>query len=254
MEMDDGKGSISIASPDVTVHDNERGTTMHGTHLGPCKRPYFWRPVSNHRRQGQAATVMPREELMEAFASRRGPSPLAICVTPCPSPPPRSQPTALAAPALLATHHPTPSLFAARDSQPSPLAASPNDLRTDTNIHAPASAVRFRGKVSLRADLVHASYASSPASGIGRTPSLRTHPTTGSAPSSPPALPLSCNISKLLHVRERFSLRGELMHAFVSYRVATEGPAGNGLSGLVAQKIRSLSRNEERLQLPRHGW
>ncbi|KAJ1469460.1 hypothetical protein T484DRAFT_1919181 [Baffinella frigidus] len=114
---------------------------------------------------------MPREELMEAFASRRGPSPLAIC--------------------------------------PSPLAASPNDLRTDTNIHAPASAARFRGKVSLRADLVHASYA-------------------------------SCNFSKMVNVRGRFSLRGELMHAFVSYRVATEGPAGNGLSGLVAQKIRGI--------------
>jgi hypothetical protein len=53
-------------------------------------------------------------------------------------------------------------------------------------------------------------------------------------------------------------MRGELMHAFVSYRVATEGKSangnGNGLSGLLAQKIRSLSMHEKGLQLPRHGW
>ncbi|KAJ1473991.1 hypothetical protein T484DRAFT_1912139, partial [Baffinella frigidus] len=33
-----------------------------------------------------------------------------------------------------------------------------------------------------------------------------------------------------------FSLRGELMHAFISYRVATEGPAGNKLSGRLAER------------------
>jgi len=40
----------------------------------------------------------------------------------------------------------------------------------------------------------------------------------------------------------------------VSYRVATEGPTGNGLSGLLAQKIRSLSMHQEGLQIPRHGF
>ncbi|KAJ1483871.1 hypothetical protein T484DRAFT_1798671, partial [Baffinella frigidus] len=54
--------------------------------------------------------------------------------------------------------------------------------------------------------------------------------------------------------RGTFTLRGELMHAFISYRVATEGPAGNGLSGLITRKIRSLSILEEGLRLPRHGW
>jgi len=163
---------------------------------------------------------------MSAFASCRGPSPLAIGVASSPSPSPRPQPDALAALALLATPHPT-----ARDSLPSPLAASPNNLRADTSIHAPASAALLpRGKVSLRADLGHAS---SPASGMGRTPTIRTHPTSESAPSS-----------------MVFSLRGEMMHAFVS----TEGPEGTGLSGLVAQKIRSLSMHEKALQLPQQGW
>ena len=59
-----------------------------------------------------------------------------------------------------------------------------------------------------------------------------------------------------LVLRGQFSLNGELMHAFVSYRVATEGPDGdgNGLSGLLAQKIRSLSLLEEGLQIPRNGY
>ncbi|KAJ1491967.1 hypothetical protein T484DRAFT_1772740, partial [Baffinella frigidus] len=52
-----------------------------------------------------------------------------------------------------------------------------------------------------------------------------------------------------------FSLRGELMHVFVSYRVATEGAAGNGMSILVAEKIRALSMdNRLELQIPRDGW
>ena len=59
----------------------------------------------------------------------------------------------------------------------------------------------------------------------------------------------------MLPLRGKFALRGELMHAFfVSYRVATEGKEGNGISGLLAQKIRSLSMHEKELQLPRHGW
>jgi len=167
---------------------------------------------------------------MDAFVSREGPSPPAIRVIPCPSPPPRPQPAALTAPALLANHRPQPSPFAARDSQPSPLAASLNDLRADTSIHAPASTARFRGKVSLRADLVHTPYKTSPASGVGRTPSIRTHPTTGSAPSSPV---LPSKFSRPVLLRGNFSLRGELMHAFVSYRVATEGKGAKRESSLL---------------------
>jgi len=62
----------------------------------------------------------------------------------------------------------------------------------------------------------------------------------------------------VLPLRGKFSMRGDLMHAFVSYRVAAEGKGGNGngngLSGLLARKIRSLSMHEKELQLPRHGW
>ena len=187
---------------------------------------------------------MPRDEQMNVFVSREGPSSSAIRVIPCPSPPPRSQPATLTAPAFLATHQPQPSRCAARDSQhPSPLAVSPEDLRADTSVHAPASvAMRRWGRVSLHADLRHASYSSSPASVVRRSPSpLRSHPGTGGAP-------------RVLPLRGKFSLRGELMHVFISYRVGTEGKAGNGLAGLIAQKIRSLSRNEKGLQLPRHGW
>ena len=148
---------------------------------------------------------------MNAFVLREGPSPPAIRVIPFPSPPPRSQSATLTAPALLATHRPQPSPFAARDSQPSPFAASPRDLRADTSIHAPASAaMRRRDRVSFRADLEHAS---SPVSVVRRSPSpLRSHPTTGGTGGA-----------HLLPLRGNFSLRGELMHAFVSYRVATEG-------------------------------
>ena len=195
-------------------------------------------------------TVMPREELMNAFVSCEGTSPLAIHSTPFPSPPLRSQPAGLTAPALLVTHRPQPSPFAARDTQPSPLDISSDDLRANKSIHAPVgSAMRRRGRVSPRADLGLASYASSPASVVRRSPSpLRSHPTAEGTGGAPRVLPLRVN----------FSMRGELMHAFVSYRVATEGKSangnGNGLSGLLAQKIRSLSMHEKGLQLPRHGW
>ncbi|KAJ1478342.1 hypothetical protein T484DRAFT_1817983, partial [Baffinella frigidus] len=52
-----------------------------------------------------------------------------------------------------------------------------------------------------------------------------------------------------------FSLRGSLMHAFVSYRASTEGIEGNGMSGLLAEKIRALSMDStQELKIPRHGW
>ncbi|KAJ1481436.1 hypothetical protein T484DRAFT_1807373 [Baffinella frigidus] len=61
--------------------------------------------------------------------------------------------------------------------------------------------------------------------------------------------------TSLVLPRGTFNLRGEMTHAFVSYRVATEGGAGNGLSGLLAEKIRALSiDNTQELQIPRHGW
>ena len=42
---------------------------------------------------------------------------------------------------------------------------------------------------------------------------------------------------------------------FVSYRVTTEGEMGNGMSGLVAEKIRTLSMDTSlQLQIPRQGW
>jgi len=56
-------------------------------------------------------------------------------------------------------------------------------------------------------------------------------------------------------LQRQFSLRQELMHCFISYRVNTEGPKGNGLSGLIANKIRALSLDAEQgLPVPRHGW
>jgi len=60
---------------------------------------------------------------------------------------------------------------------------------------------------------------------------------------------------ELMHLpRNTFSLRGEMMHCFISYRVATEGDAGNGMSGLLADKIRTLSMDRaQELQIPRQG-
>ena len=86
-------------------------------------------------------------------------------------------------------------------------------------------------------------------------------------------------------LRGQFSMRGQLMHVFLSYRVVTEGiflpcctlhplrtlrrtsrtpdterdgcagPAGNGLAERVAQNIRKMSTDPHHgLQLPRHGW
>ena len=57
----------------------------------------------------------------------------------------------------------------------------------------------------------------------------------------------------MLPLRDSFCMRGELMHAFITEGMGRDGN-GNGLSGLLAQKIRSLSMHEKELQLPRHGW
>ena len=80
---------------------------------------------------------------------------------------------------------------------------------------------------------------------FGRTPSYHTHPSTGDTDSISTVLP-----------RGKFHLRGELTHCFVSYRVATEGTAGNGLSGKIAKRIGALSMDDncKELQIPRHGW
>ncbi|KAJ1479290.1 hypothetical protein T484DRAFT_2881444 [Baffinella frigidus] len=55
---------------------------------------------------------------------------------------------------------------------------------------------------------------------------------------------------------KQFSLRGELIHAFVSYRVSTEGPDGNGLAQIITSKIRTMSTDSKHphLAIPRHGW
>jgi len=55
-----------------------------------------------------------------------------------------------------------------------------------------------------------------------RAPSYSAHPTTGAA---------SLTGGESLTVQPlkgQFSMRGELMHAFICYRLATEGPMGNG--------------------------
>ena len=83
------------------------------------------------------------------------------------------------------------------------------------------------------------------------TPAMNTtsvsHPSTGGG-SNGALIPTS-----LVLDRRSFSLRGELMHCFISYRVTTEGEAGNGLSGLLAERIRALSMEQE-LQIPQHGF
>ena len=73
---------------------------------------------------------------------------------------------------------------------------------------------------------------------------------------SHPATPGTGAVQALLKLpRKTFNLRGEMIHVFVSYRVTTEGEAGNGMSGLIVEKIRALSMDRTlQLQLPRHGW
>jgi hypothetical protein len=82
---------------------------------------------------------------------------------------------------------------------------------------------------------------------VGRVPSVRiAHPTTGETGDT---------FSLAVHpLPGKFSLRGELMHAFISYRVATEGAGGNGLSGRISERIRALSMDGmQELQIPQHG-
>ena len=82
---------------------------------------------------------------------------------------------------------------------------------------------------------------------VGRVPSNGiTHPTieeTGDISSSMAGT-----------LKGNFTLRGQLMHVFVSYRVETEGGAGNGLSGSIAERIRALSLDSrQELRIPQHG-
>jgi len=75
--------------------------------------------------------------------------------------------------------------------------------------------------------------------------SIASHPTTWhtSAVQEVVALP-----------RSAFTLRGQLFHSFISYRVTTEGAAGNGMSGLLAEKIRAFSMDRTlELHIPQHG-
>ena len=69
-------------------------------------------------------------------------------------------------------------------------------------------------------------------------------------PTSPNVLPQNAVLPRGI-----FSLHGELMHAFISYRVSTEGGEGNGLAGRITEKIRELSMDTtKQLQIPHHGW
>ena len=55
--------------------------------------------------------------------------------------------------------------------------------------------------------------------------------------------------------RAKHSLRGELIHAFISHCPSTEGPAGNRVAELVAVRIREPSLDSSQnsnLQIPRH--
>jgi hypothetical protein len=50
-------------------------------------------------------------------------------------------------------------------------------------------------------------------------------------------------------------MRGELMHVFLSYRLATEGPVGNGLASRISEKIREVSvESAAEMQIPSYGW
>eukprot|EP00290_Baffinella_frigidus_P026106 CAMPEP_0180238110 /NCGR_PEP_ID=MMETSP0987-20121128/30738_1 /TAXON_ID=697907 /ORGANISM="non described non described, Strain CCMP2293" /LENGTH=188 /DNA_ID=CAMNT_0022204581 /DNA_START=267 /DNA_END=829 /DNA_ORIENTATION=- len=118
----------------------------------------------------------------------------------------------------------------------------------------PASSIRIPAEIQEDLDA---------AAGIGtpypsRPPTMSnhflaiSHPGTG-GPDDSHLLPESVVLPSM------FTLRGELMHAFVSYRRrteggATEGPSGNGLAGMVSAKIRSMSTDSKELQIPRHGW
>jgi len=94
-----------------------------------------------------------------------------------------------------------------------------------------------------------------PAASTGRTVSMR------GAVLAPPRANRTTEDMRVLPdssmlPRGTFSLRGELMHVFVSYRVETEGGEGNGngVSGLLAESIRKLSMHKEGLQIPQPGW
>ena len=81
-------------------------------------------------------------------------------------------------------------------------------------------------------------------------PAIRNSVSCQSTLPSPNVLPQSAVLPRGI-----FSLHGELMHSFISYRVNTEGGAGNGLAGRVAEKIRELSMDTtQQLQIPHQGW
>ena len=105
---------------------------------------------------------------------------------------------------------------------------------TDVEAPVPLAASNF---VSMRGAVLE----------VGRVPSYRVaHPTNGETGGT-----LSLTVFPLTG---KFSLRNELMHAFISYRVATEGGEGNGLSGKISERIRSLSMDgTQELQIPQHG-
>jgi hypothetical protein len=63
------------------------------------------------------------------------------------------------------------------------------------------------------------------------------------------------HVPQLLVQPTKFTLRSELLHVFISYRVATEGPKGNGLSSELYRTVRALSLDMgQDLNIPSYGW
>jgi len=109
-----------------------------------------------------------------------------------------------------------------------------------------SSAVQpLTGKFTMRGELMHVRYSL-----------YHTHTVSHSLSF---CLLLSLALSRSLAHTHTYTLQ-----VFLSYRVATEGPAGtaggpaggpNGLSGSIADRVRMLSMDgRQELQIPRHGW
>ena len=118
-------------------------------------------------------------------------------------------------------------------------------------IHRQDNAQPASGQTYLEADLVRLN--SPPTASLGRGVSMR-GAVLAAANRSTEGMRLLPDSAVL--PRGTFSLRGALMHAFISYRVDTEGGtgSGNGVGGLLAESIRTLSMHKEGLQIPQPGW
>ena len=136
------------------------------------------------------------------------------------------------------------------------------DLEADLeSLHSPTAASRggdvlapLNRNMSVRGAVLGLAPLNRTTSDSSRDSMLPSASRTTSA-SSPAAVDTSLVQAFTALPRSTFNLRGQLMHGFVSYRVATEGALGNGMSSLLAAKIRELSMDREQaLQIPQHGW